>query len=167
MPQNPDFFAQLSREELDALEKFAREPSSTVDKCLEWLLAHGYRASRSAVGRWKQGFDMRERFSRSRELAGAMKTAMEGGSFDDVAAAANMQLVNLVFEQSVLMQADEAVDGDTVEAMTRSLKNLVGTKAQHTKMLAEKFDSETRKLVAQKRALTQQDIDDVRKAVFG
>jgi hypothetical protein len=74
MPQNPDFFAQLSREELDALEKFAREPSSTVDKCLEWLLAHGYRASRSAVGRAVQPLGRARSSASTRRSGGSSRS---------------------------------------------------------------------------------------------
>src|SRR5439155_126445 len=106
-------------------------------------------------------------FRRSGELALAIKNAVNGGNFDDIASAANQQLVNVVFEQVTRLQTNEQIDSEEVVSMTRALKNLVGTKAQHTKMLAEKFDQQAKALVTKKREITQADLDEVRKAVFG
>lgn len=161
----------LSPEELEELGKWIRQVNGTrkVDEVHEWIQARGYTLGRTAVHNWMQRFReqlMAERFGRSSELARAIKAAVEGGSFDDIAAAANQQLVNVVFEQSARLQEDGDLDAEQVLLMTQSLKNLVGTKAQHTKMLAEKFDAKRKELSA-KREITQADLDAVRKAVFG
>jgi hypothetical protein len=162
--------AELSPEEIAELEALARKPGCTVNDCHQWLLERGFTISHGAVGNWVSKFRellMKERFSRSSELAQAIRSAVEGGNFDDVATAANLQLLNVVFEQSARMQAEGEIDPEQIESHTRSLKNLVGTKAQHAKMLAEKFDAKAKDLVNAKRQITQEDVDEVRKAVFG
>lgn len=159
-------------EDLAELETFARDPGRTIDECHTWLLAKGYTLSRSAVGTWKQSFDallMQERFSRSSELARAIKGAVSGGDFEAVADAAAMQLTQVVFEQSAKLEQDGELDPLDVQRMTRSLANLVGSKQKLISMLSEKFEKESSKLVntATKRQLTQQDLDEAKKAIFG
>jgi hypothetical protein len=65
----------LSREELDKLEAFAREPGRTVDECHEWLQAHGFTLSRSAVGAVEAAFDASDKFRASNETARALVDA--------------------------------------------------------------------------------------------
>lgn len=157
-------------EDLAELETFARDPGRTIDECHTWLLAKGYVLSRSAVGTWKQSFDaqvMQERFSRSSELARAIKGAVSGGDFEAVADAAAMQLTQVVFEQAAKLEQDGELDPLDVQRMTRSLANLVGSKAKLIEMLSQKFEKESSRLVAQKRQITQDDLDEVKKAIFG
>jgi hypothetical protein len=159
----------LSRDELDQLEAFAREPGRTVDECTEWLQARGFVVNRSSVGRWKREFDQQvltERFSRSSELARAMKDAVAGGEFGNVADAAIMQLTQVIFEQSIRLEAEGKVKSGDLLNMGVALRQLVGSKQQTLKMAAEKFDAAMAK-TAGKRAITPADIDAVRKAVFG
>jgi hypothetical protein len=83
MPRKPDFYSQMSRDELEKLEAFAREPGRTVDACHDWLLAQGFTASRSAVGRWKKAFDETDALSAASDLCDAINTAhAELGSVD-------------------------------------------------------------------------------------
>ena len=65
MPQHFKVHELLSRVELDQLEAFAREPGRTVDECHEWLQAHGFTLSRSAVGSWKREFLLTDSFRAS------------------------------------------------------------------------------------------------------
>ena len=133
----------LSREELDQLEAYARERSRTVDELHAWVQAHGYTVNRSAVYSWRVKFDaelMAERMGRSGELARAVKEAVSGGDFDDVADAAAMQLTQVVFEQSAKLEADGDLDPLDLMRMTRSLANLAGAKSTLVKLLAAKFE---------------------------
>lgn len=161
----------LSASELEELEKFAREPGRTIDEVHEWMLARGFTLARTSAGTWLRKFReelIRQRFNSSGELARAIKDAVAGGSFDDVAAAANMQLVNVVFEQAARLQSEGELDSEAVESMTRSLKNLVGTKAQHAKLLAEKFDREMAERSAKGGGkISGEDVAAARKAIFG
>lgn len=161
-------------DDLAAFEAFARPPGRTVDECHQWLLERGYTLSRSAVASWKASFTARclqERFSRSSELASALTSAAAGGGFEEVATAAKMQLTNVVLEQVSCLEQDGKIDPLDIQRMTRSLANLVNTEERQRKMMAEKFDREVAAKQAgrepSRRGLTQEDIDEVRKAVFG
>ncbi len=159
----------LSAAELAELEAYCREPGRTVDEAHEWMQARGFTLSRGAVGNWLCEFKkqlMAERFSRSGELAAAIKAAVAGGEFEKVADAAVMQLTQVVFEQSTALESDGEVDPLDVMRMTRSLKNLVGSQAEMRRMLAEKFDREMSK-ATKGGAISAGDIASVRKAVFG
>jgi hypothetical protein len=93
----------------------------------------GEKISRNAAWNWKTGFEarlMEERFSRSSELATAIKGAVNKGSFGDVADAAVMQLTQVVFEQASQLEAGGEIDPLDVQRMTRSLRNLVGSKSE-------------------------------------
>lgn len=162
----------LSTAEVGELEAFARERRRTIDELHEWLLARGFTLSRSAVANWRDTFDAavaEERFGRSSELARAMKEAVKGGSFDDVADAAVMQLTQVVFEQATRLEAEQQLDPVDLQRMTRSLANLVGSKVGLVKILANRFDREieAKQAKRQDRAISPEDIAEARKAIFG
>jgi hypothetical protein len=123
----------LNTSEVEELEKFCRERSRTVDEVHEWLQAEGFTLSRNACWNWKKEFDglvMKERFSRSGELARAIKDAVGKGSFEDVAEAAVMNLTQAVFEQSAMLQAEGKIDPDELQSMSKTINNLVGGKRE-------------------------------------
>lgn len=162
----------LSRVELDALEQYAREPGLTVNDIRGWMQDHGHSISRDAAWNWKKEFDglvMQERFARSGELARAIKGAVDQQSFGDVADAAVMQLTQVVFEQASQLEANGEIDPLDVQRMTRSLRNLVGSKSDLVKLLAEKFDREMKKQLgaSPERKLTAEQITAAGKAIFG
>ncbi len=170
MPPQFKIHELLSRQELDELEAFAREPGRSYDEIHEWLLSRGFTVGRTAAGNWKRQFDaqlMQERFSRSGELAKAIKGAVQGGQFEDVAEAATLQLTQVIFEQAAQLQADGAIDPGEVLKMTMGLRNLVRGKEGLVKLLAAKLEREMRALKGKGQAITDQTIADVRKAVFG
>jgi hypothetical protein len=121
----------LSSDEVGKLEAFCRERARTVDECFDWVLALGFTLSRSAVGTWKQKLDeqlLGERFSRSGELAASIKSAVSGGDAVAIGDASVLQLAQVVFEQSLKLDAGGAIDPLDVMRMTRSLKNLLDGK---------------------------------------
>jgi hypothetical protein len=158
--------------ELEDLRVFARQPGRSVDELHEWLLAKGYTLGRSSVGRWKQALDeelLKERFSRSGELARAIKDSVSKGSFEDVAEAAAMQLTQVVFEQAATLQAEGKIDPLDVQRMTRSLVNLADAKSSIVQLLADKFDKEMAARAEKRpdRTITADDIAAARRAIFG
>jgi hypothetical protein len=176
MSRSYEVEVQLSKEEVDQLRSEFRKVNGTmtVDDMFERCQAMGFSGSRTAVGNWmakERGEIQAERMSRNSELATAIKSAIGGGNFDDITAAANMQLVQIVFEQASRLQVDGDLDAEQIMLMTQSLKNLVGTKAQHTKLLADKFEQEMQREA--KTAKTPEDIFTperiaaARKRIFG
>jgi hypothetical protein len=129
MARHPKVHEELSRDELDRLEAYAREPGRTIDECVEWLQAEGFVISRSAVGRWKAAFDAEDRFKAAADLArGLMDTATSGKGATDIADAANLKLGQMAFEQLVRMQTDEVVSTKDVLGLSLALRNVVATK---------------------------------------
>jgi hypothetical protein len=170
MPSQFKVHELLSRQELDELEIFAREPGRSYDEIHDWLLSHGFTVGRTAAGNWYREFKsllMKERFSRSGELAQVIKTAIQGGQLEDVADAAAMQLTQVVFEQSAQLQEDGEIDTGDVLKMTMALRNLVKSKEGLVKLLAAKLEREMRALKGKGKTIDDQTIADVRKAVFG
>lgn len=165
MPRKPDFFTQLSRDELEKLQAFAREPSSTVKACHEWLLAHGYTASESAVARWKRRFDEEDRQSEALDLADAIYSASEHGAVD-VAGAVSLQLAQRL-QAALAKGGDDLKFGDLLKA-SMAINAAMTTQQRIEKLKTvgrQQMESMKQKLAD--RTLTQEDIDDVRKKVFG
>lgn len=161
---------QLTAAELEELEAFAREPGRTVDEIHQWLLERGFTMGRSSAGRWMTEYRKElqaQRMGRSAELAAAIKGAVTGGDFGNVADAAVMQLTQVIFEQVTQLDAEGKVKSGDLLNMAIALRQAVGSKQQILKMVAEKFDKEAGKLAGQRRAITSEDIAEVRKAVFG
>lgn len=166
----------LNRDELDQLELYAREPGRTVDEIHEWMQVRGYTLSRTAAWTWKRAFDeqlLKERFSRSGELAKAIKSAVAGEQMEDVAEAAVMQLTQVVFEQSAKLESEGQLDPLDVQRMTKSLANLVASKMGLVRIYAQRFEKEmadTGKAAAGKRpeeVFTPERIAEARRRIFG
>jgi len=174
MPQHFKVHELLSREELDELETFAREPGRTVLECFEWLAARGFVLSHGAVGNWLAHFKeelVKERFSRSGELARAIKDAVKEGAAGEVADATANLLTQVVFEQSVMLQGEQKMDPADLERMTRSLKNLVASKGGLMDLRKSKFETEMKTLASRPAAgtaaISAEDIQRAGKAIFG
>ena len=123
----------LSADELSGLEAFAREPGRSVDEVHEWLQARGYTMARSSSGRWLAEFKkqlMAERFGRSGDLARAIKDAVEGGRYEDIADGAARTLTQVIFEQSALLEQDGKVSSGDVMKWSIALRNLIGSKGE-------------------------------------
>lgn len=148
-----------------AFEAEARSPKATVDSLLQWLLERGFTASRSAVGRWVQKFRvslMEQRMGRSGELARAvMDAAKEGGALK-VYDAAIMAFGQSIFE--ALEKEDQPTED--LERIGKMIKHGVQAKGVLDN-IARRFDEVMEKTVSEKKTITQEDIAEVRKAVFG
>ena len=156
----------LSRAELDELEAFAREPGRTIDECHEWLQAHGFTISRTAVFRWFRNFRSEDRFRTSQELAkNLVETAKREGTI--AVNDANTLLLSSML-QNKLLQLESQEDAPTKElwGVSMALKNVVATKTEVEEQKG-RFDQAAKALLGKKREITQADIDEVRKAVFG
>jgi len=137
MPRKPDFFAHLDRSELEALEAFARQPSATIDSCHEWLLAKGITASRSAVARWKNGFDELDRMSAAAELADVIATADQGTA--DVAGAVSLQIAQRL-QAAIVKGGDDLKAGDLLK-MSMAINAVATTQQRVEKLKAIQRDA--------------------------
>jgi hypothetical protein len=165
VPRAPDFFSQMSRAELDQLEAFAREPGRTIDACHEWLLARGYTASRSAVGSWKKKFDESDRIRAATDLSDAIHTAAAECPVD-VAGAVNLQIAQRL--QAAIVKGGDGLSVKELLACSIAINQLTTSQKRVRQMLAEKFDAEVKKLQSRgPRQITQDDLLEVRKAMFG
>lgn len=178
MPRKPDFFSQLNRDELEKLEAFAREPGRTVDQVHDWLLAQGFTASRSAVGRWKKGFDEEDGLSAAADLADTIFTKHADVGFIDL----NKSL-------ALMLQQRLANALATIGPVPKNLKKMatIGTLVERlarisrhtTKNQIEDIDLKERerefqaaldrlsKKAATAGGITQADIDETSFAMFG
>jgi hypothetical protein len=166
MPRSPDFFSQLCSDELNKLEAFAREPKATVDRVHEYLLAKGFLASRSAVGRWFKGFKERDRQSVAAEIADAIYSAQGDGATADIAGAVNLQIVQRL--QSFLLKGgDKLPVGDLLKAsmalgtITNAQVKLNDIKARGREQMQQLATA------AKQRQITPEDIERISKKVFG
>jgi hypothetical protein len=127
-------------EDQAALEAYARDPGRSIDELQIWLESRGYVVSRGAVWNWKQKFDgllMQERFSRSGELAAAIRDAGRSGGAVAISEAAILQLSQVIFEQAAKLEADGEVDSLDLRRLTSSLKSLLDSKQRADQIAAE------------------------------
>lgn len=131
----------LSRQELDDLEAFTREPGRTVDECHEWLQAHGFTLSRGAVGNWKQTFDLEDKVRRAARVSREyLDVAREAGAAE-IASASLLKFQQILFEH--LLGADEADAGELLK-LSVSLKTAVEA-GRHIEKLRDEYDARQRK----------------------
>lgn len=117
-----------SREELEELKAFAREPARTVDACHEWLLAKGYTLSRSAVGAWKRKFLADDRYAASAETAKVVIEAAKSGGVVSVSDAVTLQMQHMIFEQLLSMQEDGTVTAKDLRSLSTASRNAIAGK---------------------------------------
>lgn len=154
----------LSRDELDQLEAFAREPGRTIDECMTWLQAHGVTSedrggiSRGAVHNWKREFDATDKFRASNEVARALVDAAKSEGTVAISDAATLQLSQMLLEQLLRLQSDEQVDTKELWAASMALKNVVQGKRHIEKLRGEISEAVA---IAEKEAKTGASAGDV------
>jgi hypothetical protein len=164
----------LNGREVEDLEAFAREPGRTVDECHQWVLERGYTLARSSVGRWKQTFDEQisaERFAKSGAFARVVTDAGREAGGVAIAEATLSQVGQVLFEQSMRLQADGAIPTADLVNITNAIKTTVATRQGIEKLKAE-FAERDRKAIEQaERAATSgksaSDVIAVMKAALG
>jgi hypothetical protein len=127
----------LSREELDELESFAREPARTIDQCHDWLQAHGFTLSRGAVHNWKREFDVEDKFRASNEVARVLLDAAKGKDVVAISDAATLQLSQMLFEQLLKLQGDGEVTTKDLWGVSMALNNVVRSKQRVEQLQVE------------------------------
>jgi hypothetical protein len=159
----PDFFRQLNEQLLEQLEEFARQPGRQGDELLQWLEEHGVKTSRSAVYRWLQDFRLEDRTQRASQVARSYLEAARQSDPTAVSQAALQKFQELLFDK--LVETDELSTGDL---MKLSIAMKTGLNAQQIiGELKTRFDQAAKALTDGRRAITNEDIAAVRKAVFG
>jgi len=164
--RKPDFFAQMEAADQAKLEEFARSPKATIETVHEHLLAHGFTASESAVGRWMKRFRETDRLADASELADAIQRASAEAGTVDVAGGVNLQIA-MRLQHALAKGGDELPIGELLKAAMAV--NQVGSAEKRLKEMkrvaGEQFDK--LKGEATRRALTPADIEAARKAAFG
>jgi hypothetical protein len=141
MPQHFKVHELLSREELDELETFAREPGRTVLECFEWLAARGFVLSHGAVGNWKKDFHLTDQFASSNASARALMDAAKSGGAVAIGDAAALQLSQMLFEQMTVAASSGKVTAKDLWAMSMALKNTITSKRHLEKLRGEVADA--------------------------
>jgi hypothetical protein len=117
----------LSRDQLDELEAYCREPGTLVDEVVKWMAERGHKISRTAAWNWKREFELRDRTRRAADLSGALvAAASERGGSADLAAASLVRFQQMLFEH--LLEAGEADAGDLMR-LGQALRAAVSTGA--------------------------------------
>lgn len=141
---------ELKREDLDRLEAFAREPGRTIDECKEWLEAEGFVVSRSAVHRWKQGFDADDKF---RAAAEAARELMAAAASDEkgavaIADASALKINQMVFEQMLIAQETGAIETKDLLRLAQAQRHAVLGKRDVERVRKEMQDRQAEALAA-------------------
>jgi hypothetical protein len=141
MPRHFKIHELLSREELDGLEAFTREPGRTIDEIDEWLQAAGKPVSRGGIHTWRTDFLLNDKFRAANEAARSVFAAQaadkDAVSLSD---AATSQLAQMIFEQLVTLQIDGKVETKELWAASMALKNVINSKRQVEKLQEEIAD---------------------------
>lgn len=164
--RKPDFFQHLSSTDLEKLEAFAREPGSTNAKVRDWILALGVKASSGAVNRWYRNFRESDRQIGASELADAIYSASKDAGAVDIAGAVNLQIAQRL--QTALVKGGDKIGfADLVKASMAV--NQISTAQKRLNEMVRLGNAELDKLKGEsaKRGITPEDIEQVRKAVFG
>lgn len=135
----------LDAKALEELEAFAREPGRTVDEVWQWMKDRGHELSRTAAWNWQRSFNerlMAERFSRSGELAAAIRDAAKRGGAVAISEAAMLQLSQVIFEQAAKLEADGDVDSRDLLRLTSSIKSLMDS-TQRAEQIKTEYERRT------------------------
>jgi hypothetical protein len=168
MPRNFKVEELLSRDELDEFEKFAGEPARTIDESHDWLLTRGFTLGRTAVGNWLREFReraMHDRVRQSIESSERFVAVAKEAGVAGMASASLARFQQLLFEAMV---RDEELDAGDLMKFSIALKTAVAA-GQQIEALKSTFDKQVQAAQSKRPdgVITQDDINSVRKAMFG
>lgn len=164
---------EVSDDERSEYQALLRQPAATIDDLLAWFEAKGFQVSRGAVWKHRKNFeetlnDVRQSAEMARAFAQVAKEAGVTGMNDAIMGR---------FQQLQMQWAFAQLDGGELspEDMERFAKsmNQAAAAAERNENLRERFDAAMRAIQEKtehregKRAITDEDIAQVRKAVFG
>lgn len=114
--------ARLDPRIREAVDAAIREDRATIAELVEMIAAAGGTASKSAVGRYKKGFeDSLRRYREAQEVAGRWVQQFRADADGDVSRLLAEMLKTLAFQ--TLADADEA-DGKELMFLARAVKDL-------------------------------------------
>jgi hypothetical protein len=126
MNRGPEFFKQMTREQVDQLERFADAPGRTAEECRSWLADLGVEVPSSTMYRWFQDFRAWAESVRRGEFCRALIDAKN--TDPDAVHEATLQLL----DAAVL---DKLVSGEPLTP--KDLKELAATRSVSSKERAE------------------------------
>ncbi len=143
MPRHHKVEELLTRDELDAFEKFCNEPARTIDEAHEWLQAHGYTIGRTAVGNWLREFReraMHDRVRQSIESSERFVAVAKEAGVAGMAEASLARFQQLMFE--TLVRMDDVEPGELLK-LSAALKTAVEG-GRHIEKLREEVTTRQR-----------------------
>ena len=138
---------ELSRDELDKLEAFARERRRPVKAIHEWLQAAGFTMSRSAARNWRRQFYAEDKVRTAAELSKQYMDVVKDASADKIADATLHRYQTMLFD--LVLGANEK-DAGVLLKIGRSIEASVKSGRQIEELRKEYQDRDRRALEAAK-----------------
>lgn len=168
-----DTLNELEFHEYSALLK--RLPPPTVDECLEWLIAKGYKVSRTAVWTHKKNFDQSlDSLRASAEMAKTFSQVAKESGLVGMTDATLQRVTQLQMEWAFSQANGGDLTAEDLERFAKSMNQLISA-AQRNEDLRKRFDDAIKVLQAKtetaaagaKGGISDADIAEARKAIFG
>jgi len=168
-----ELLAELSDDQVAEYEALLRQPASTIDDLLEWFGGHGCKISRGAVWKHRKNFDQTlEDVRQSAEMARAFAQVARESGVTDMNDAIIGRFQQLQMQWAFGQLDGGELDAEDLERFAKSM-NQAATAAERNENLRDRFEAAMKAVQAKaeqregKRAITDDDIAEVRKAVFG
>lgn len=164
MARGPDFFKQMSVEQIDALEEYARHPGRTVDDVAGYLQDAGVKTSRSAAGRWLQDFRIWDKQQRAADVAKRYLDVARGSDPTAVTEASLRKFEELVLER--LMAGDE-LTADELAKLSQAMRAGLGSRKDILELRAKQAEAVKQAEAAAKSGKSAVDVVATIKAALG
>lgn len=126
-----ELLAQLNDEEVAEYQAILRQPAATIDDLMAWFGEKGCQVSRGAVWHHRRKFEEQtESLRRSAEMARAFVDVAKTESVESISDAALFRMSQVLMEQSMLLDAEEALNPKDLVNMTKAIRNLIGGKRE-------------------------------------
>ena len=129
----PDFFAQMTRADLDRLEAYARQPGRKIGELLRWMKNEGFSASKSAVDRWRRKFRESDRILEAAEFADSIHSAAAAYGTVDIGGAVNLQVAQRIMK-ALVRGGDRTDFGDLLKA-SQAVNQMSGSEIRWRQLL--------------------------------
>lgn len=164
MAQHYKVHQLLTREQLDELEAFEREPGRTVDELCAWFADRGHEISRGAVWNWKVEFDLNDKIRRSAELSAMYVQTAQSLSPEKIAAASSLKFQQMLFEY---LSEASAPDANDLMKIAQAMKTGLGAHSQLEELKSRQRQAVEAAEAATKSGATAASVVDTMKKALG
>jgi hypothetical protein len=168
-----ELLAELTAEEVEEYKAILRQPAATIDDLMEWFAGKDCKVSRGAVWKHRRNYqDVLDGVKQSAELARAFGQVVRETGVTGMNDAIMGRFQQLQMEWAFTQLDGGALSPEDLERFAKSM-NQAASAAQRNEDLRERFESAMKAIQARaegragKSAITDDDIAEVRKAVFG